>query len=306
MILDAMSQVQSIVIANEGKCIEFKDSYKKYEYLWANDLQASLADFLEGESEPSLDSFDEQVQKYKMIQEEIHALPTTATIGWIRINSKPIKQALSTWVTKWIYLFTNYLSNKVITTMNDLHVFIENSFKILDQTDLLVPHTSLDSEEPAPEVEGEEGEAAEKEEVDKQKLLYEVMGCFREIRKRLEETDNAFEPLKQTVTLLQSYKITLPDSTIEKLDNITHSWEIMKKRMAQAKDSLQEVQLLEARDIRSRSDEFQVKVETFRKNFQKDAPFTVAAEESTVEEVENAYKTIDSFKNGMSMDLSLT
>ena len=306
MILDAMSQVQSIVIANEGKCIEFKDSYKKYEYLWANDLQASLADFLEGESEPSLDSFDEQVQKYKMIQEEIHALPTTATIGWIRINSKPIKQALSTWVTKWIYLFTNYLSNKVITTMNDLHVFIENSFKILDQTDLLVPHTSLDSEEPAPEVEGEEGEAAEKEEVDKQKLLYEVMGCIRDIRKRLEETDNAFEPLKQTVTLLQSYKITLPDSTIEKLDNIPHSWEILKKRMAQAKDSLQEVQLLEARDIRSRSDEFQVKVETFRKNFQKDAPFTVAAEESTVEEVENAYKTIDSFKNGGSVHGSLS
>ena len=52
MILDAMSQVQSIVIANEGKCIEFKDSYKKYEYLWANDLQASLADFLRESRSP--------------------------------------------------------------------------------------------------------------------------------------------------------------------------------------------------------------------------------------------------------------
>jgi len=236
-------------------------------------------------------------------------LPTSVTIGWIRINSKPIKQALSTWVTKWIYLFTNYLSNKVITTMNDLHVFIENSFKILDQTDLLVPHSSIDAEDaaPAPEA-GEaeaEAEAEQKEEVDKQKLLYEVMGCIRDIRNHLDETDNAFEPLKHTVTLLQGYKIILPDSTIEKLDTIPNSWEILKNRVARAKDSLQEVQLLEARDIRSRSDSFQVKVETFRKNFQKDAPFEVAEDESTIEEVQNAYKTIDSFKNGGSVHGSL-
>ena len=313
LILDAMSEVQSIVIANEGKCIEFKESYKKYEYLWVNDLQASLAEFLEvqgaeqadgSKGAPSLESFDQQVQKYKIIQEEIHNLPTSATIGWIRINSKPIKQALSTWVTKWIYLFTNYLSNKVITTMNDLHTFIENSFKILDQTDLLVPSHGIDTEEAAPE--GEEEEAEKKEPIDKQKLLYEVMGCIRDIRKRLEETDNAFEPLKQTVVLLQGYKITLPDSTIEKLDTIPHSWEILKQRMSRAKDSLQEVQLLEARDIRSRSDDFQVKVETFRKNFQKDAPFTVKEDDSTVEEVQAAYNTIDSFKNGGSVHGSLS
>lgn len=43
----------------------------------------------------------------------LQALPTSATIGYIKIDAKPIKQALSTWVTKWIYLYTHYLQNKV-------------------------------------------------------------------------------------------------------------------------------------------------------------------------------------------------
>ena len=37
------------------------------------------------------------------------ALPGAATVGWVRINAKPLKQALSTWASKWVYLFTHYL-----------------------------------------------------------------------------------------------------------------------------------------------------------------------------------------------------
>ena len=43
----------------------------------------------------------------------LQGLPTSASIGYIKIDAKPIKQALSTWVTKWIYLYTRYLQDKV-------------------------------------------------------------------------------------------------------------------------------------------------------------------------------------------------
>jgi dynein heavy chain len=40
---------------------------------------------------------------------EIQALPSVSNIGWIKVNAKPLKQALATWASKWIYLFTHYL-----------------------------------------------------------------------------------------------------------------------------------------------------------------------------------------------------
>ena len=63
--------------------------------------------------DPTLDRFEAEIGKYRAVQEEIQALPTSATIGYIKIDAKPIKQALTTWVTKWIYLFTHYLQIKV-------------------------------------------------------------------------------------------------------------------------------------------------------------------------------------------------
>ncbi len=46
-------------------------------------------------------------------QDEIAALPATAVAGFLKVDARPLKQALSTWVTKWIYVFTLYLQNKV-------------------------------------------------------------------------------------------------------------------------------------------------------------------------------------------------
>lgn len=63
--------------------------------------------------DPTLDRFEAEIAKYRAVQEEIQALPTSATLGYIKIDAKPIKQALTTWVTKWIYLFTHYLQIKV-------------------------------------------------------------------------------------------------------------------------------------------------------------------------------------------------
>ena len=44
-----------------------------------------------------------------MVQE----LPGSATIGYLKIDAQPIKQALNTIASKWIYSFTHYIQNKV-------------------------------------------------------------------------------------------------------------------------------------------------------------------------------------------------
>jgi hypothetical protein len=49
----------------------------------------------------------------RAIGAEVSSLPGTASIGWVRVSAKPLKQALATWASKWVYLFTKYLQDKV-------------------------------------------------------------------------------------------------------------------------------------------------------------------------------------------------
>lgn len=49
----------------------------------------------------------------RAIGAEVAALPGSAVLGWVRVSAKPLKQALATWASKWVYLFTKYLQDKV-------------------------------------------------------------------------------------------------------------------------------------------------------------------------------------------------
>ena len=43
----------------------------------------------------------------------LQALPSSAALGWIKVDARPIKHALATWTSKWVYLFTHHLQAKV-------------------------------------------------------------------------------------------------------------------------------------------------------------------------------------------------
>jgi len=302
----AISEVQELVLANQEECIAFKESYRKFEYLWVNDLNQTLREFLEANAmeledgtkdDPSLERFDEEINKYKEVQDEIQALTTSKNIGWIRVDAKPIKQALSTTVTKWIFQYTSYLSNKVTDSIDDLYLFIEESTSVLSKTDLLTGDASPPD---AAEAEGGAEEEAAKP-LDKKAVLYEVMGCMRDIRKRMDRTEAMFEPLKATVQLLKSYNIMIPDAVLEKLESAPTAWTRLKKDMFKRRDAINQMQLLEAREIRERSDGFNEKVENFRAFFQKKAPFGIKGKLNT-ECLEPSYLILDHFHSGKETD----
>ena len=98
-----------ITLANESKCEEFKALYQKFEHLWKQDLNTSLKEFLEAEAttlsdgtkdDPVLAKFEEQITRYKNVGTEINTLPATQTLGYIKVNAKPLRTALSTWASK--------------------------------------------------------------------------------------------------------------------------------------------------------------------------------------------------------------
>ena len=279
-VLDAISAAQNALLSNERACADFKGSYAKYDYLWKRDLQATLAEFLGAggaEAEPPLEKFEAEIARYKALQEEIQALPAGMTIGWIRINAQPIRHALLTWVNKWVNLYTHYLSNKVVSTMDDLYTFIAASGGVLETAD------------PA---------AAELDRDAAQKSLYEVMACMRDIRKRADRTDGMFDPLRATVQSLKSFGVPVGDATLKKLEEGPMVWADMKKKSLNMRERLAQQQQDEARVIRQKSDDFSTKVEAFRADFLKRAPFTVAGAKIALSDVAPAYKVLDAYRHG--------
>ncbi|KAL0038617.1 hypothetical protein WJX79_000048 [Trebouxia sp. C0005] len=305
-VYDAISEVQGILGANEIKCNALKAQYSKYGYLWKRDLNETLKEFLVAEGkqledgtrdDPTLDRFEAEIAKYRAVQEEIQALPTSATIGYIKIDAKPIKQALTTWVTKWIYLFTHYLQIKVVSSMEELYKFMNQSNATLD----LKVGSEL-ATEPLPEgeaVEGADSEALKAAQAEEnRKSLYSIMSCMRDVRKRSNKTDNMFEPLRDTVSLLTKFSITMTDVVLKQLEEGPLAWKSLKKKMFQRREILAPLQQAEAIDIRRKSDSFGEKVEDFRKFFQQKAPFSVPGAELKLEHVRPAYLVLDAFHHG--------
>jgi len=281
-ICDAVAALRKLVLANEEACAAFRAKYLGFDYLWLCDLDETLQNFLAanasaGGGDPPLECFDAEIARYKAAQAEVAALPAGVAIGWLRVDARPIKQALSTWVTKRVFLFTNYLFEKVVTSMQELYEFIGASTRLLDQDP-----------------------AAEAEPAGRQAALYEVMACMRDVRKRADRTDASFEPLRAAVALLKGYGIAMEEATLAQLDQGPMAWGALRKRMLNLREKLTDLQQEEARVIRERSEAFATRVDAFRAAFQKLAPFAVPGPAIRLEDVAPAYEALDAFRHGSS------
>lgn len=71
-----------------------------------------------------LELFNERIRHFRDVQHEIAEMKTPTDLNYLRVNSQPIKQALSTWVTKWVYTFTQHLHDHVLHKLQALHEFM--------------------------------------------------------------------------------------------------------------------------------------------------------------------------------------
>ncbi len=280
-ISDAVNHLRKHVVDNETACAVFRAGYAGFEHLWLEDMNQTLAYFLEEQApededgDPPLEAFDAEIARYKAAQSEVASLNTGVVMGWLRIDARPIKQALSTWVTKWVFLYTQYLFNKVVTSMQDMYDFIGKATKSL-----------------------EKDPGAEQEPAARQATLYEVMGTMRDIRKRTDRTEALFDPLRAMVALLKSYGIAMEESTLSQLEEGPIAWGTVRKRMLNVREKLTDLQQDEARIIRERSDAFASRVEAFRASFLKLAPFAVSGPTIRLDDVQPAYELLDAFRYG--------
>ncbi|XP_031512836.1 dynein heavy chain 17, axonemal [Papio anubis] len=264
-LIEMREEVSSLVINAMKEAEEYQDSFERYSYLWTDDLQEFMNNFLIygcavtaedletrtddtiPKTPPTLAQFQQQIDSYEKLYEEVSECENTKVFhGWLQCDCRPFKQALLSTIRRWGFMFKQHLSNHVTNSLADLEAFMK------------VARMGLTKPLKEGDYDG----------------LVEVMGHLMKVKERQVATDNMFEPLKQTIELLKTYGEEMPEEIHLKLQELPEHWTNTKKLAIQVKQNVAPLQANEVSILRRKCQQFELKQHEFREKFRHKAPFS--------------------------------
>ncbi|KAK9886615.1 hypothetical protein WA026_017537 [Henosepilachna vigintioctopunctata] len=285
-LIDMMEGIQNYeaitfkILTAMGAAADFVDNFVEYIPIWASDRQEYLREFLKysrpltpeerhnlihkiippiKDSPPTLELFKERIDYYDQLYEQVKSLPQEHLVdgGWFRIVVRPLRQAIMNTICKWGNLFKQHLYNHVVESLNTLDNFIAESTGVM--------LTPLESDD----IEG----------------LLRVMKFLFRVKEMMVETDAMFEPLKNIMDLLSSYKVEFPEEIYIQLQEIPDRWNHCKKIAATTKQNVSSLQTVQINTIKKRIRLFDVRISLYRQQFRRDSIFNF--------DCKNVYQKID-------------
>ncbi len=245
---------------NREDCEEFRRSYNKYSFLWNDDIAGAFLHFISSQSvsDVNLDAFDERIRFYRSLEDEIKELTATKTIGWLKIDAKPLKQALFTWVSKWLFAFNQYLLRYLESEVSEVCEFIDTASQRLDTVVTDIP------------------------------TLLPVLETCRSIKLRAETFESKTTHLNAVVSLIAKYGTSPMDSTVVSLENLPAHWTSLRKKAVSIKEKYAAFQQQGAEELRGLIKGLEDRAFEFSKKFLIVAPF-----DSSEISCDEAYRMID-------------
>ncbi|GLE01103.1 hypothetical protein PINS_up009916 [Pythium insidiosum] len=241
-----------------------------------------------------LPKFEAQIHHFLALQNEISDAKAARDVGFVRVNALPVKQALATWVTKWIYLFTQYLHDRVVAQLAWLDQFLARVANGLDLHHELDASSSVANEQsPAPSQQQQQQQRVET--ADEKAALMSCMQHIRDVRRLMrEELLVNFAGLKDVVTLLKANGIALDLSYVGSvnvlafLEQAPLRWEATVNKAFKKKELITPLQTQMVESIRSELSELSRRVLALRDDFARVAPFAMP-----LVAVDDAYVALD-------------
>ncbi|KAI5737346.1 hypothetical protein M8J76_012600 [Diaphorina citri] len=259
--------IQLILCSVQGVCskvVDYTAEFEQYSYLWLDDMQEVLDQFLtygrtlnsdeldtmgkvgeDGlpllkETPPNNDAFRQKIDQYEALYKTVNEIEESKVFDeWLLVDLKPFKYSLLNVVCKWSMLFKKHLMDSVINSLNELKDFIEEADK-----GLATPLHKGDYE-----------------------ALVKIITYLKKVRDRTPTTDNMFEPLAAIIQLLKLYDIEFPEETYLMLQELPDRWANTKKIATSVKTAAQPLIAAEASKIRKRVVLFDIRQSTYRENF---------------------------------------
>ncbi|CAB1446422.1 unnamed protein product, partial [Pleuronectes platessa] len=279
---EIMERVENVL----KKAINYQEKFDCYTHLWQNDRAEYLSQFLLygrtltaeeleahraevlPESPPAIDNFKEQIDYFEDLYTEISKLEDFSVFnGWFKVDIKFFKVSLLNVVMKWSWLFKEHLLTYVTNSLDELQMFVRATVEGLNH----------------PVAKGD------------QHNLTELMSHLLAVRDRQTATDKMFEPLRDTIILLERYGVTVTDQVYSQMEELPEKWCAAKKLALIVRHEVAPMQNTEVMVLRRRCMAFEVKQTKFREMFGATAPFTYNALHPYVS-IEKSEKAIQSME----------
>ncbi|KAJ8957969.1 hypothetical protein NQ318_001970 [Aromia moschata] len=245
------------------EAFEFCENFQGYAYLWLDDRDQYLEQFLTysrqltadeleliavkdpdapKSSPPKMEQFREQIDNFENLSNEVDKMQEEKIFNsWFRVDVKPFKQALLNTIRKWGNMFKQHLVDTVTHSLCDLSQFIRSADEGLQQ----MVH---------------EGDY---------QALVNVMGFLLQVKERQLLTDDMFGPLKETIDLLKFYDQDIPEEVNVYLQELPEQWNNTKKIAVTVKQQVAPLQAAEVTFIRKRITAFDAEISYYREAFKK-------------------------------------
>ncbi|XP_075053831.1 uncharacterized protein LOC142139871 [Mixophyes fleayi] len=160
---------------------------------------------------PLLEDFDSEISAYKAARDSIQRLPDHQQCRWIQVDFQPIKQVLSAYALKWMWIFTKYLIDQTCATLKSLDSFLRRTEPQIES------------------ITGEERDTGS---------FMRMMHLFNEVSSKQAEMEVQFIVLQRTVTLLGKHEMALPADSEVLYKSMPARWNSMKTKVSLAKQRL--------------------------------------------------------------------
>ncbi|XP_058455827.1 dynein beta chain, ciliary-like isoform X2 [Malaya genurostris] len=251
---------------------EYIQRFDDYNYLWLDDKQSVLEQFLKygrpltadememllsadtplREVAPTLEQFKLQIDSYYDLYDKIFVNMDISTVFdvWLSIDLRHFKTVLLLEISKWSNLFKNNLIDRVVVSLQDLEDFANEC----DEIFVL--------------------EAAE----DDFPTLLKILSVLNKLRERENTYDNMFEPLKATVDLLKGYNVEFDENVYKQFAELPERWLHIKKTASKVREKIAPAQSYQVDLIKKRITLFDIRSKLYREGFKKLPFFKVPCE----------------------------
>lgn len=197
-----------------------------------------------------LAAFNAKIVYYRDVQAQAEQLPALTDIAFVRVNSQPVKQSLSTWITRWMFMFSQYLHDHVVSSLRFLDDFGRTVNEGLEGVSRV----------------GDEG------------ALMSLITHIRNVRRIMDPTSHMFAPLKDIVALLRAHGIAM-DGTIgglpvlEYMEQAQMLWDNTVNNAFRVKELIRERQMALAEQVKADTAAFAARVVMLDSVFREEGPF---------------------------------
>ena len=277
-----LMEINAALDNTESKCNEYKENFTMYSYLWTTPLQETFEKFCAEATEPetatsksmlNLKTFQEKIRECRELQMKVAEFAPEQDIGWLKVDSRPVKEALESWTGKWTTIFLKHVEKDLQDKLVSLDEFITQA-----NEGMAIPVPDGDTN-----------------------ALTIAMGSIRDVRQENKQTGPMLESgqLTKQLHLLKKFGISIDDISVgskpilEYLESADVEWHSTIKRMHAKKEEIAPAQNQEMVAVKEELDQFFLRMRSFRNNFRKNAPFEY--EVSDENPCSGAYGSLDAF-----------